>query len=117
MHASRSHLPATGDADALIRVVAACRAPAHLASLRAAHARLLLLLHPSHPSGAPARVKLIQAYAACSALPAAHAVLDSLCSPDRGAATTTICFNVLIRAFTAASLHHDALRLFASTRG
>ncbi|KAF8683494.1 hypothetical protein HU200_044404 [Digitaria exilis] len=118
MHASRSHLPATGDADALLRLVAACRAPAHLPSLRAAHARLLLLLHPAHPSAAPARVKLIQAYAACSALPAAHAVLESSCSPDRGAAAhaATICFNVLIRALTAASLHRDALRLFASMR-
>ncbi|CAN6295818.1 unnamed protein product [Urochloa humidicola] len=118
MHASRSHLPATVDADALLRLVAACRAPAHLPSLRAAHARLLSLIHPSHPSAAPARVKLIQAYAACSALPAARAVLESYCSLYRGAAAAaaTVCFNVLIRALTAASLHCDALRLFASMR-
>ncbi|XP_062210531.1 putative pentatricopeptide repeat-containing protein At3g49142 [Phragmites australis] len=113
MHTSRSplpRLPATGDA--LLRLVASCRAPAHLPSLRAAHARLLLLfhLHPSHPSTAPAIVKLIQAYAACAALSSARAVLDS--SPDR----STILFNVLIRALTSASLHRDALRLFASMR-
>ncbi|CAL4930053.1 unnamed protein product [Urochloa decumbens] len=118
MHASRSHLPAPGDADALLRLVAACRAPAHLPSLRAAHARLLSLLHPSHPSAAPARVKLIQAYASCSALPAARAVLESSCSLYHGAAAAaaTVCFNVLIRALTTASLHRDALRLFASMR-
>ncbi|XP_066383248.1 putative pentatricopeptide repeat-containing protein At3g49142 [Miscanthus floridulus] len=115
MHASRSHLPTFGES--LLRLVAACRAPAHLPSLRAAHARLLVLLHPSHPSAAHASVKLIQAYAACSALRLAHAVLESCSSSPGGSSrTTTVCFNVLIRALTAASLHRDALVLFASMR-
>ncbi|KAJ1298019.1 hypothetical protein BS78_01G422000 [Paspalum vaginatum] len=117
MHASRSHLPATGESLLrLLRLLAACRAPAHLPHLRAVHARLLVLLHPSHPAAAPARVKLIQAYAACSAFPSAHAVLESSSFPDGITTTTTICFNVLIRALTAASLHRDSLRLFASMR-
>ncbi|XP_066396027.1 LOW QUALITY PROTEIN: putative pentatricopeptide repeat-containing protein At3g49142 [Miscanthus floridulus] len=115
MHASRSLLPTSGES--LLRLVAACRAPAHFPSLHAAHARLLVLLHPSHPSAAHASVKLIQAYAACSALPLAHAVLESSSSsPDGSSRTTTVCFNVLIRALTAASLHRDALVLFASMR-
>uniref|UniRef100_A0A0E0NS96 Pentatricopeptide repeat-containing protein n=2 Tax=Oryza TaxID=4527 RepID=A0A0E0NS96_ORYRU len=102
-------LPPAGHA--LLRLVDSCRAPAHLRSLRAAHARLLFLLRlPSHPASAAVRVKLIQAYAACAALPAARAVLDA--SPDR----TTVFFNVLLRGLTAASLHRDALLLFASMR-
>uniref|UniRef100_A0A0E0CXT4 Uncharacterized protein n=1 Tax=Oryza meridionalis TaxID=40149 RepID=A0A0E0CXT4_9ORYZ len=102
-------LPPAGHA--LLRLVDSCRAPAHLRSLRAAHARLLFLLRlPSHPASAAVRVKLIQAYAACTALPAARAVLDA--SPDR----TTVFFNVLLRGLTAASLHRDALLLFASMR-
>ncbi|KAL6867518.1 hypothetical protein ACP4OV_015542 [Aristida adscensionis] len=101
-------LPATGEA--LLRLVAACRSPAHLPTLRAAHARLLALLRPSDPAAGAARVRLIQAYAACAALPAARAVLDA--SPDRAA----VSFNVLIRALTAAFLHRDALLLFASMR-
>ncbi|KAL6648481.1 hypothetical protein ACP70R_012705 [Stipagrostis hirtigluma subsp. patula] len=105
---SLPHLPAAGDA--LLRLVAACRTPAHFPTLRAAHARLLVLLHPSDPSAEAARVRLIQAYAACAALPAARAVLGS--SPDR----TAVSFNVLIRALTAASLHREALLLFASMR-
>ncbi|KAK3151008.1 hypothetical protein QOZ80_3AG0240440 [Eleusine coracana subsp. coracana] len=111
MSASRGHLPqlaATGDA--VLRLVDTCRSPGHLPLLRAAHARLLQLLQPSDPSAAPACVKLIQAYAACAALPAARAVLDS--SPDR----CTVSFNVLLRALTAASLHRDAVLLFASMR-
>ncbi|TVU47760.1 hypothetical protein EJB05_07369, partial [Eragrostis curvula] len=102
------HLPATGDA--VLHLVAASRSPVHLLRLRATHARLLRLLHPSDPSAAHAGVKLIQAYAACGALPAARAVLDS--SPE----PCTISFNVLLRALTAASLHRDALLLFASMR-
>uniref|UniRef100_A0ACD5XDY2 Uncharacterized protein n=1 Tax=Avena sativa TaxID=4498 RepID=A0ACD5XDY2_AVESA len=102
--------PAGGQYD-LFRLVDSCCSPAHLPTVRAAHARLLLLQHlPSYPSSAAARVKLIQAYAACSALPAARAVLAS--SPDR----TNVFFNVLLRALTRASLHRDALLLFASMR-
>ncbi|XP_006651209.1 putative pentatricopeptide repeat-containing protein At3g49142 [Oryza brachyantha] len=102
-------LPPAGHA--LLRLVDSCRSPAHLCALRAAHARLLFLLRlPSHPASAAVRVKLMQAYAACAALPAARAVLDS--SPDR----STVFFNVLLRGLTAASLHRDALLLFASMR-
>uniref|UniRef100_M8CAD4 Pentatricopeptide repeat-containing protein n=1 Tax=Aegilops tauschii TaxID=37682 RepID=M8CAD4_AEGTA len=97
-----------GGQHGLLHLVDSCRAAAHLPTLRAVHARLLLLQHL--PSSAVARVKLIQAYAACSALPAARAVLTS--SPDR----TTVFFNVLLRALTAASLHREALLLFASMR-
>ncbi|KAL5210359.1 hypothetical protein ABZP36_005982 [Zizania latifolia] len=110
MDPPRSLFPALPPAGhALLRLVDSCRAPTHLRALRAAHARLLFLLRlPSHPASAAVRVKLIQAYAACAALPAARAVLDS--SPDR----STIFFNVLLRGLTAASLHRDALLLFAS---
>ncbi|KAF8780004.1 hypothetical protein HU200_002026 [Digitaria exilis] len=117
MHASRSHLPATGDADALLRLVAACRAPGHL-PVPARRSRApppppppLAPLRRSRPRQAhPGLRGLLRApprRAPCSSLPAP---LIAAPPPPQSASMSSS------RALTAASLHRDALRLFASMR-
>jgi hypothetical protein len=80
--------------DAVLYLVIVYYSPTQLMLLRVAHTHLLQL-QLLHPSAAPTCIKIIQAYAACDALPVVRVVLDS--PADR----YTISFNILLHALVS----------------
>jgi hypothetical protein len=94
MSMSWVHLLRIGDA--VLYLVIVYYSPTQLLLLRVAHAHVhLLQLQLLHPSAAPTCIKIIQAYAACDALPVVRVVLDS--PADR----YTISFNILLHALVS----------------